>query len=336
MTGTSTIVRRRTRIVSGKLAVNLLVLLLLCVIVAVANDNFLDPTNIRNVLRQISVVGIVGAAFTLVMVSGGLDLSIGGTVALSGVVSATLAVDGVPLPLAFLLGILTGGLVGFINGFLVVTLRLNSVIVTLGTLYISRGVANLITDGLPVHGVPPGYAEVGTGFLWSIPLPVVILLAVLILFTVIEFKTVLGRHGVAIGSNFEAARLSGIRVNATRIALFTLSGLMAGVGGMVLSSRLSSGHPNTAAGLEFDVIVAAILGGTSLMGGEGTVIGTAIGALIVGVINNGLNLTGVSTFWQQVVQGVILISAVGLDLLLQGRRKWKWWIREPTPSMLQE
>jgi ribose/xylose/arabinose/galactoside ABC-type transport system permease subunit len=331
MSSITNFLNQRVRSIGGKTAVNLLILLVLCIVISIANDNFLDPTNLRNVLRQISVIGIVGAAFTLVMVAGSLDLSIGGVVALSGVVAATLAVDGMVLPLAFIVGVVVGALVGFLNGFLVVTLRLNSVIVTLGTLYICRGVANLITDGLPVHGVPEGYSEVGTGFLWGLPIPVWILVVVLVVFTVIERRTVLGRHGVAIGSNFEAARLSGIRVNAVRVGLFTLSGLMAGVGGIVLSSRLSSGHPNTALGLEFDVIVAAILGGTSLLGGEGTVLGTAIGALIVGVINNGLNLTGVSTFWQQVVQGVILIAAVGIDLLLRGK---KWW-RRPTAAAVQ-
>lgn len=313
------------RPLKGKPAVNLAILIGLCTVIALANENFLDPTNLRNVLRQISVVAIVGAAFTRVLVAGSLDLSIGGVVALSGVVAAMLAVNGLSIPIAFAIGVLVGAVVGFINGLLVVILRINSVIATLGMLFVARGVANLMTDGLPVHGVPQGYGHLGTGFVAGLPIPVVILLFVLTVFTIIERRTILGRHGVAIGSNFEAARLSGVRVNAIRVTLFVLSGLMAGVGGIILSSRLNSGHPLTAIGIEFEVIVAAILGGTSLMGGEGTVIGTAIGALILGVINNGLNLIGVSTFWQQVVQGIILVTAVGIDIILRDNRRW--WTR---------
>jgi ribose/xylose/arabinose/galactoside ABC-type transport system permease subunit len=301
----------------GKPAINLMILIGLAIVISLANDNFLDPNNLRNVLRQISVVAIVGAAFTLVMVAGGLDLSIGGVVALSGVVAAMLAVDGMPIPLAFLIGVIVGAFVGFVNGLLIVHLRINSVIATLGTLYVCRGVASLLTDGLPVHGVPEDYGTLGTGFLIGLPIPVLILVVVIVIFTIIERKTILGKHGVAIGSNFEAARLSGIRVDALRVTLYVISGTMAGVGGIILSSRLNSGHPQAALGLEFDVIVAAILGGTSLLGGEGTVIGTALGALIVGVLNNGLNLLGVSTFWQQVVQGIILVTAVGIDILLR-------------------
>lgn len=301
----------------GKPAINLMILIGLAIVISVANDNFLDPNNLRNVLRQISVVAIVGAAFTLVMVAGGLDLSIGGVVALSGVVAAMLAVDGMPIPFAFFIGVIVAAFVGLVNGLLIVHLRINSVIATLGTLYVCRGVASLLTDGLPVHGVPEDYGTLGTGFLIGLPIPVLILVVVIVIFTMIERKTILGKHGVAIGSNFEAARLSGIRVDALRVTLYVISGTMAGVGGIILSSRLNSGHPQAALGLEFDVIVAAILGGTSLLGGEGTVIGTALGALIVGVLNNGLNLLGVSTFWQQVVQGIILVTAVGIDILLR-------------------
>ena len=315
----------------GKPAINLMILIGLAIVISLANDNFLDPNNLRNVLRQISVVAIVGAAFTLVMVAGGLDLSIGGVVALSGVVAAMLAVDGMPIPLAFLIGVIVAAVVGFVNGLLIVHLRINSVIATLGTLYVCRGVASLLTDGLPVHGVPENYGTLGTGFLIGLPIPVLILVVVIVIFTVIERKTILGKHGVAIGSNFEAARLSGIRVDALRVTLYVISGTMAGVGGIILSSRLNSGHPQAALGLEFDVIVAAILGGTSLLGGEGTVIGTALGALIVGVLNNGLNLLGVSTFWQQVVQGIILVTAVGIDILLR-ESGWSSILRSGEPS----
>lgn len=310
-------VRAHLPSIAGKSAINLFLLAALCLGLALANDNFIDPDNLRNVLRQISVVAIVGAGFTLVMVAGGLDLSIGGVVAVSGVVAAWLAVNGVSIPIAFLVGALVGALVGVVNGLLVVKLRINSVIATLGTLYVCRGVANLITDGLPIHGVPSGYETLGTGYLGGVPIPVIAMVGVVVLFTVIQRRTLLGKFAVAVGSNFEAARLSGVRVDVVRITLYVLSGAMAGFGGVILSSRLSSGQPTAGIGLEFDVIVAAILGGTSLLGGEGTVIGTAIGALIIGVLNNGLNLLGVATFWQQVVQGLILVAAVGADILLR-------------------
>lgn len=308
----------RSRRLATKAGINVAILLLLVAGLALISEHFLSFENLRNVLRQISVVAIVASAVTLVMVAGGLDLSVGGVVALSGVVSALLAVNGLPIPLAFAAGVATGALVGFINGFLVVQMGLNSVIATLGTLYMAKGVASLITGGVPVHNVPAGYSTIGTGFVAGIPIPVIVMLAVVAVFAVLQRATLLGKFAIAIGSNFEAARLAGIRVNAVRMTLYVLSGTMAGLGGILISSRLSSGQPTAASGLEFDVIVAAILGGVSLAGGEGSVIGTLIGALILGVISNGLNILGVEPFWQTILQGVILVVAVSIDIVLRG------------------
>ncbi|CAN5799758.1 ribose ABC transporter permease [soil metagenome] len=308
----------RSRRLATKAGINVAILLLLVAGLALISEHFLSFENLRNVLRQISVVAIVASAVTLVMVAGGLDLSVGGVVALSGVVSALLAVNGLPIPLAFAAGVATGALVGFINGFLVVQMGLNSVIATLGTLYMAKGVASLITGGVPVHNVPAGYSTIGTGFVAGIPIPVIVMLAVVAVFAVLQRATLLGKFAIAIGSNFEAARLAGIRVNAVRMTLYVLSGTMAGLGGILISSRLSSGQPTAASGREFDVIVAAILGGVSLAGGEGSVIGTLIGALILGVISNGLNILGVEPFWQTILQGVILVVAVSIDIVLRG------------------
>jgi len=318
----------RSLIQSG--VVNVVILIVLALAVSILSDRFYQPGNVANILRQISIIAIVGSAVTLVMVSGGLDLSIGGILALAGVVSALTAAEGLPIPLAFALGVAAGTMVGFLNGVLVVGLRINAVIATLGTLYVSRGIANLITDGVPVHQVPPGYNALGVGFLGPVPYPVVVMAIVVIIFTVIGRYTILGRHAVAIGTNQEAARLSGIAVDRVRIVLYTLVGVTAGLGGVIVSSRLNSGQPSVGNGFEFEVIVAAVLGGTSLAGGVGSVPKTLVGALIIGVLANSLNLLGVEIFWQTVVQGVVLIVAVAVDMAL--RESGPGWAR---PTWLQ-
>lgn len=302
-----------------KTLINLAILLTLCVALSVTAPNFLDTGNFANVLRQISVVGIVAAASTLVMVAGGLDLSVGGVAALAGVVAALTAQGGLPLPMAFALGVGIGAVAGAVNAVLVVQFGLNSVIATLGTLYVCRGTANLLSDGLPVRDVPDAYGELGTGSFGWLPIPTVILLVVVAVLTVLERRTLLGKFAVAVGSNLETARLSGIKVARVRIVLHVITGAAAGLGGILISSRLNSGQPTAGEGLEFDVIVAAVLGGTSLAGGEGRVIGSFIGAVIVGVVNNGLNLLKVESFWQTIVQGVILVAAVGIDVAIRRR-----------------
>jgi ribose transport system permease protein len=303
-----------------KVLVNLLILVALWIGLSLTADNFLDWTNAQNILRQISVVAIVASAATLVMVGGGLDLSVGGIAAISGVGAALIAAHGASTGTAFVLGGLIGVGLGLVNGLLIVSLGMNPVIATLGTLYVSRGAANLLSGGLPIYDVPTNWSSLGTGFTFGVPTPAVILAIVVVLLWAVQRFTLLGKYAVAVGSNFEAARLTGIRVDRVRIGLYVISGAAAGLGGIVLTSILNSGQPTAGGGLEFDVIVAAILGGTSLTGGQGSVIGTLIGALIIGTVNNGLNLLGVQTFWQTIVQGVILVAAVGLDLLVQRRR----------------
>lgn len=323
----------RSLIESG--VVNLLILIVLVIVVSILSDRFYQPGNVANVLRQISIVAIVGAAVTLVMVSGGLDLSVGGVLALSGVVAAIIAADGYPIELAFFLGVVAGAAIGLLNGVLVVWLRINAVIATLGTLFISRGIANLITDGVPVHQVPQGYNALGVGFLGPVPYPVVVMAIVVVLFTIIGRYSMLGRHAIAIGSNQEAARLSGIAVDRTRIVLYVLVGVTAGLGGVIVSSRLNSGQPTVGSGFEFEVIVAAVLGGTSLAGGVGSVPKTLVGALIIGVLANAMNLLGVGIFWQPVVQGAVLIIAVAVDMALrEGKRGWTRpaWLGSSRPA----
>jgi ribose/xylose/arabinose/galactoside ABC-type transport system permease subunit len=302
-----------------KMVINLVALFLLAVTYLLLSDRFFTGTNLTNVLRQVAAVIIVGAPVTLLMVSGGLDLSVGGVLALSGVLAAHLAQD-LPIPLAFAIAVLAGASVGLINGFLVVVVGINAVIATLGTMYVSRGTALLFTGGTPVYQVPPGYATLGAGDMAGIPTPVWLMLAVVTIFMVLERYTLLGKYAIAAGSNREAAYLCGIPVRRTQMLLYVLSGAMAGLAGVMISSRLNSGLPTVGVGFEFDVIVATVLGGTSLAGGEGTILGTVIGAVIVGVLNNGLNLLGVPSFWQTVAQGSVLVLAVALDVVLRNQR----------------
>lgn len=302
-----------------KLAVNLGILATLCVVLAFSASNFVDWTNATNVMRAVSVTALVAAGMTLVMVAGGLDLSVGGVVAISGVTAALLAKHGMPTGLAFTLGVAAGAAVGAVNAVLIVLLRLNPVIATLGTLYVCRGVANLLTNGLPVNDVPTRWSTLGTGFTLGLPTPAIIVVAAVTILAVVQRRTLLGKHLVAVGSNFEAARLAGIRVDRVRVAVYVLSATLAGIAGIIVTSQSASGQPTAGTGLEFDAIVASILGGTSLAGGEGSVVGALIGTLIIGVLNNGLNLLGVQSFWQTIVQGAILVVAVGFDAFVRNR-----------------
>jgi ribose/xylose/arabinose/galactoside ABC-type transport system permease subunit len=294
------------------LVLNLGILLAVGVVLSQATDRFLTIENLSNVVRQVSFVGITASAVTLVMVSGGLDLSVGSIVAVSGVVAAKLAAEaGWPLGPSFLLGAITGGLFGTLNAFLVVGTRINPVIATLGTLYIGRGLALLLAGGEPVKGVPLAFNDLATGTIGPLSLPVVIFVCFAAFMLVIERKTLIGRWAIASGGNSEAAQLSGIPIDRTRAILYVFSGLAAGIAGILINSRVATGDPNSGVGFEFDVIVAIVLGGTALSGGQGSVVGTVVGVLIVGILGNGLNLLGVQSFSQYVVKGVVLIVAVG-------------------------
>jgi ribose/xylose/arabinose/galactoside ABC-type transport system permease subunit len=321
---------RLTTSTTQKLVINLMALVVIGTVFALLNGRFFSTLNATNVLRQVAPVIIVGAAVTPLMVSRQLDLSVGSTVALSGVVAALLSQD-MALWLAFVIGALTGTVVGIVNAIVVVQFGINSVIATLGTLYVARGTANLLSGGVPVYSVPDSYPNMGNGEYLGIPTPVWIMLLVVAIFIALERLTLLGRYATAAGSNPEAAELSGIPVRRTHMLLYVLAGTMAGLAGIILSSRLAAGLPTVGVGFEFDVIVATILGGTSLLGGEGTVVGMITGALIVGVLGNGMNILGVPSFWQTVAEGVVLVLAVGLDVALRrrGMRRMRFGRRLP-------
>ena len=310
-----------------KTLINLGALVVLCVVWAHQSDVFLTGGNVENILQQITVVAIIGCPFTLLMVAGAFDLSVGGCAALSGTVSAVLAVHGMSVPVAFLGGVGVGLAVGALNAVLVVFVGINSFIATIGTMYVCRGVADLLTGGVSVTGLPSGYPGLGNDRWQGIPIIVLIMIAFVIVFAVIQRSTLLGRYSIAAGSNEQASFLSGVPVRRTRTICFLLTGAAAAFAGVIISSQLDAGLPDASVGLEFSVIVAAVVGGISLWGGEGRVAGTFLGALIIGVVNNGLDLSLVPSYWQTVALGCLLCVAVGIDVLLQQRAQFAGAVR---------
>ncbi|PKM51692.1 MAG: ribose ABC transporter permease [Firmicutes bacterium HGW-Firmicutes-7] len=293
----------------------------LCFVFSMMNKEFLTYVNISNILRQQSMVAITAAGATFIMITTGLDISVGSTIALSGVVFAKLVQGGMHLFPAFLIAILVGGMVGCINAAMIVGAKINPVIATLGSMYAVRGVAYLLAGGSTVaNGLPVNFNVLGRGYIGPIPIPVIIMILIYIFFHFVLSKTLLGKYTYAIGGNRETARLSGISVSKVMISLYVITGLLTGLSGTIMASRLTSGNPQIGAGFEFDVIIAVFLGGVSTAGGEGTIIGTFIGAMIVGVLSNGLNLIGVDPFYQYIIKGVVLVLAVMLDMALKGNR----------------
>jgi len=296
------------------------VLVLIVIVLSLLTDTFLTVTNLTNVSRQVSFVVITGSAVTLLMISGNFDLSVGSTLGLTGMLSAYFVTLGVPLWLSIILSTLIGTCIGLLNGVLVVRLKIPSIIATLGTMYIARGVALVITKGHSIHlGLGPNFTFLGRGYLGPVPITLLIIIFILGLFYFIETKTILGKYAFAIGGNKRTTLLSGVNVDAIIILLYILVGTLTGFSGTLLASRLGVGQPMVGQGFEFDVIVAVILGGTSLKGGEGSIFGMLIGAFIVGLIANGLNLLGIHSFYQSILKGVILAGAVLLDIMLKKR-----------------
>jgi len=291
-----------------------------------AIPQFLTSQNLTNLIGQVSFVGISACAVTLVMVAGGLDLSVGAIIAIAGVTAATLvAQHNWPLELAFVAGVFAGGVVGALNAFLIVAMRINAVIATLGSMYMVRGFANVLANGSPVTGVPIQFNNLATTYVGPVTVPVVIFAVIAAIMIVIERTTLLGRWAIASGGNPEAARLSGIPVNRTRAVFYVLSGLAAGVAGILVNSLVATGDPNSGTGFEFSVIVAVVLGGTAITGGQGNIIGSIVGVLIIGTLNDGLNLMGVSSFYQDIVLGAALIFAVGMGEMLRHTGRLRVW-----------
>ncbi|MCX6089636.1 MAG: ABC transporter permease [Candidatus Atribacteria bacterium] len=290
------------------------VLILIVVILSFLSKSFLTFTNLNNVTRQVAFVVITGCAVTPLMISGNFDLSIGSILGLTGMLSAFFVTLSIPLWLSIVLSILVGSGIGLLNGLMVVKLRIPSIIATLGTMYAARGLALVITGGNSIHmGLGEKFILLGRGYLGGIPITFLIMVLTILLFYFIESKTILGRYTYAIGGNKRTALLSGINVGSIVIFLYLLVGSLTGFSGTLMASRLGVGQPMVGTGFEFDVIVAVVLGGTSIEGGEGSIFGMLIGAFIVGFIANGLNLLGIHSFYQSILKGVVLVGAVLLD-----------------------
>ncbi|HDL4143115.1 TPA: ABC transporter permease [Mannheimia haemolytica] len=314
-------------------------LVLLIIFFSVTNEYFFTSNNIMTVGLQTSTIALIGIGATCVILTGGIDLSTGSVVALSGVAAAMIVNAGVPVPLGMILGILVGGICGLINGILVTRMKLPPFIATLGMMMVARGLALYVTNAAPVSGMPESFANLGNGALFKIveeganglpkvvfagiPYPVIIMIFITVLFTFALSKLKVGRYLYAIGSNEEAARLSGIKTNIVKIYAYVASGLLSGLTGVILASRLVTAQSNGGVSYELDAIASAVVGGTSLMGGVGTIPGTLIGSFIIGVLRNGLNMNGVSSFVQMIVIGLVIIVAVSLDQLRQSKKAGK-------------
>lgn len=294
-------------------------LILLCVLFSALSSNFLTLGNLLNIVMQVSIIAILGFGMTYVLLLGDIDLSVGAVMALVGTIAAFAMQHGVHPALAVLLALASGLLLGLVNGTLTAVLTIPSFIVTVATMGVFRGLAYITSAGVPISIDDDRFAALGNASVLGIAVPIWVLLILLAINHFVLSKTVFGRKAYLAGGNREAALYSGINVKRLRVAIFMLSGLLASIGGVLMTSRLYSAQPNAGLGYELDAIAAAVLGGTSLNGGYGTIAGTLIGALIIGVINNGMNLLSVPYFYQLIVKGVVILVAVCIDVQTKKR-----------------
>ncbi|ALA53546.1 ribose ABC transporter permease [Shouchella clausii] len=290
-------------------------LFLIILIISILNPGFLSAPNLLNVLRQVSINALIAFGMTFVILTGGIDLSVGAILAFSGAVTATLLSSGMDPILAILIGLLVGAALGAINGIIIAKGKVAPFIATLATMTIYRGATLMFTDGRPVSNLGDStlFQMLGGGYFFGIPMPAITMMISFVILYLILKKTTFGRRVYAVGGNEEASILSGIKVDRIKIYVYSLTGFLAAVAGVILTSRLNSAQPTAGTMYELDAIAAVVLGGTSLTGGKGWIVGTLIGALIIGVLNNGLNLLGVSSFFQQMVKGSVILLAVLLD-----------------------
>lgn len=310
---------------------SLLALALMVIALSLVSDKFLSADNGWNILRQISVNLCLSTGMTLVILSGGIDLSVGAVLAFGGAVAAGLLRNGIFLPAfavgfqatvagAIVAGVGAGAALGWFNGWAITRFKLPPFVATLGMLSIARGLTMLWTHGFPITGLGPAFGYIGTGAPLGVPMPVWIVAALVGIFLVVLQRTPFGRHLYAVGGNERAALLTGLRVNRVKLIVYTLGGALSGAAGLIVTARLDSAQPNAGLGYELDSIAAVVIGGTSLSGGRGSLGGTVLGCLIIGVLNNGLFLLDVSPFWQQVIKGVVILLAVAIDKLSASER----------------
>lgn len=303
---------------------SLIALVVLCIVLTVLSDKFFTSANILNVLRQVAVNTCIATGMTLIVLTGGIDLSVGSVLALCGAIAAGLLKNGIQIPSAdlyigftsmgvLIAALLVGALLGLINGITITRFKVPPFVATLAMLTIARGLTMLYTEGHPISNLGQNFASFGSGTFIGIPVPVWIAAIVVVFAAFITKETRLGRYIYAIGGNETAAKFSGIRINRVKLIVYSLGAALAALGGIIVTSRLDSAQPNAGVSYELDAIAAVVIGGTSLNGGKGSVWGTVIGAIIIGVLNNGLVLLNVSPFWQQVVKGGVILVAVIID-----------------------
>ena len=306
---------------SGRLLGTFAGLMALCLTLWVATPHFLTVSNLLNVLEQTAINAIVAVGMTFVIISGGIDLSVGSVLALSGIALGSALQAGAAVPVAIALALAVGLGCGLVNGVLVTFGRLPPFIATLGMMSVARGAALMLAEGRPISGFDDGFRVLATGRVLMMPAPVIIAGLIYAVAHFVLGHTVFGRATYAIGGNEEAARLSGVHVRYHKTAIYGVAGLMSAAAAVILTARLNSAQPTAGTMYELDAIAATVIGGTSLLGGEGTIMGALIGALIMGVLRNGLNLLNVSSFFQQVVIGVVIIGAVLVDMSLKRHRR---------------
>lgn len=291
-------------------------LFLLCVVLSVLSNDFLTMDNWLNLLRQVSINALIAFGMTFVILTGGIDLSVGSVLALSSAITAGMMAQGINGFVAILVGLLAGMVMGVLNGVIITKGKVAPFIATLATMTAFRGLTLVYTDGRPITGFASDdilFQMMGRGYFFGIPVPIILMLMVYIALYVVLKKTTFGRHTYAVGGNEEASRLSGLRVDRLKLYVYALTGTLSALAGLILTSRLNSAQPTAGTAYELDAIAAVVLGGTSLSGGRGWIFGTLVGALIIGVLNNGLNLLNVSSFYQQVIKGAVILLAVLLD-----------------------
>jgi ribose transport system permease protein len=290
-----------------------LILLLLCVVVSILSPKFLNWNNIMNIARQTTINGIIAIGMACVILTGGIDLSVGSVLAFSTMVAGLLINAGLPGWIAAIIGVIIGGLIGIVNGTLISTLSLPPFIVTLASMSVFRGFTMLASGGMPV-GMQNSISFFGAGYVLSIPFPVIVLAIIAIIMLFVLNKTRFGRHVYALGGNEQAAHLCGIKVHKTKIMVYAISGILAAISGLIIAARLNSAQPDAGTSYEMDAIAAAVIGGCSMsQGGVGTIGGVVIGAFIIGVLNNALNLLNVSPFWHTTVKGFVILAAIIID-----------------------
>lgn len=299
----------------------ILILVVLSILIQLKNPIFLTYSNIIDVCRNTSYTLVIAVGMTFVLIAKGLDLSVGSLTALGGLVSALAMTNGIPIPIAVLLGMMVGAAFGIINAFCIVKLNIPAMIATLGSMYMARGLVMIVTKGSPVFPLPEAFGNFGKGYFLGVPYVVIIAAVLSIIAHWVLSSTTYGRKVYAIGGNAETAKFAGINVAMVTASCYVISGALAALSGILTAARMGSGQPSIGDGTEMTVITAVIIGGTSLNGGAGTILGTVLGALLMNVLTSGMNLVGVSPYWQKFVMGLIIIVAVGADMYQRNRRR---------------